>query len=354
MKIIVDIIHPANVHYFKNFIFEMKKQNHEVVITSRDKDVSFELLNAYGLDYIDAGTGTIGKGAIGKLLYLLFSEFFFFRKVLKHKPDIALSFASAPLAHVCWLFSIPHISFDDTEHAKLIKKLYVPFTPLVLSPNSFYDDLGDNHVKFNAYMEMFYLHQENFIADSSVLNLIGVSEGERFTIFRFVSWGAFHDIGEEGLSLEDKVDLVNEARKLGKVFISCEGEFPEELSEFKLDIPSEKLHDALFYASLYIGEGGTTASECAMIGTPSIYINSLPLMGYLQDAAKFDLLFHLVDLSQIIGKMKDVFSTGKGYYESQTNKMVDSKINPTEMLVWLVNNYPESKEALLQKNNPVS
>ena len=58
---------------------------------------------------------------------------------------MALSFGSAPLAIVSWVFRVPHISFDDTEHAKLNKKLYVPFTPLVISPTCFYDDLGKNH-----------------------------------------------------------------------------------------------------------------------------------------------------------------------------------------------------------------
>ena len=68
MKILVDIIHPANVHYFKNFIFQMEKEGHSVKITARNKDVSFKLLDAYNFKYIDFGKGSIGKGAIGKML----------------------------------------------------------------------------------------------------------------------------------------------------------------------------------------------------------------------------------------------------------------------------------------------
>ncbi len=36
----------------------------------------------------------------------------------------------------------------------------------------------------------------------------------------------------------------------------------------------------LAYATLFIGEGATMASECAVLGTPAIYVNSLQL-GYL-------------------------------------------------------------------------
>ena len=37
MQILVDIIHPANVHYFKNFILEMEKEGHSVKITAEIK-----------------------------------------------------------------------------------------------------------------------------------------------------------------------------------------------------------------------------------------------------------------------------------------------------------------------------
>ena len=44
MKIIVDLIHPANYHYFKNFISRMENMGHEICITARDKDVLYDLL----------------------------------------------------------------------------------------------------------------------------------------------------------------------------------------------------------------------------------------------------------------------------------------------------------------------
>ena len=41
----------------------MINEGNSVIITSRNKDVSFELLNAYGLKHIDFGKGTYGGGA---------------------------------------------------------------------------------------------------------------------------------------------------------------------------------------------------------------------------------------------------------------------------------------------------
>lgn len=348
MKLLVDIIHPANVHYFKNFIFHMKDKGNDIRITSRNKDVSFKLMEAYDLDYINFGKGSIGGGALGKMIYLIYATFRFGFLFLKSRPDMTLSFGSAPLAFVSWMFRIPHISFDDTEHAKLNKKLYVPITPLVISPSCFYDDLGKNHFRFNGYMELFYLHKKRFTPNPGVLKDLNLINGESFTLFRFVSWEAFHDIGHKGLSFEERIDLVNEAKKYGKVFVSSESELPKELKEYEIKISPEKLHDVLYYAKLYIGEGGTTASECAMLGTPSIYINTLPLMGYLKDAKAHNLLYHLMDLKTIKSQMVQVYNNPNDFYLKKKEEMLETVIDPTNLLLWIVNNYPESKHKLLK------
>lgn len=350
MKILVDIIHPANVHYFKNFIFKMKEEGHEVIITSRDKDVSFALMDAYEFDYINFGKGTIGGGALGKMLYLIYAAIKFFFLFLRNKPKITVSFSSSALAFVSWLFRVPHISFDDTEHAKLNRKIYVPLTPLVISPTCFYEDLGKKHFRFNGYMELFYLHKNRFQPKQEVIEELGLKVGETFTLFRFVSWEAFHDIGHKGLGLQERIDLVKEAQKFGRVFISSEGELPDELKDFEIKISPENLHDVLFYAKLYIGEGGTTASECAMLGTPSIYINSLPLMGYLQEAQKYDLLYHLVGSNTIIDQMRKVYQKPSKYYRIKRDQMLETVIDPTALLYYIVKEYPQSKTNLLNKH----
>ena len=85
-----------------------------------------------------------------------------------------------------------------------------------------------------------------------------------------------------------------------------------------------------------------------MIGTPSIYINSLPLMGYLKDAKKYKLLYHLNEVDQIKKRMKSIYKSPRSIYESQKNKMLKNIIDPTMFLIWLIKNYPESKDILLR------
>ena len=37
MKVLVHISHPAHVHFFKNAIWNLKRDGHEVKITAKDK-----------------------------------------------------------------------------------------------------------------------------------------------------------------------------------------------------------------------------------------------------------------------------------------------------------------------------
>jgi hypothetical protein len=52
MKILIDMGHPAHVHFFKNTIWELEKRGHQVKVTARDKDVTLKLLEAYGIPYV--------------------------------------------------------------------------------------------------------------------------------------------------------------------------------------------------------------------------------------------------------------------------------------------------------------
>ena len=66
MRIVVDINHPAHVHYFKHFIREMKKRGHDILITASRKEITFRLLESIQLQFVDVGT--YGTSLISKLV----------------------------------------------------------------------------------------------------------------------------------------------------------------------------------------------------------------------------------------------------------------------------------------------
>ncbi|HYW36235.1 MAG TPA: DUF354 domain-containing protein, partial [Balneolaceae bacterium] len=241
MKILIDIGHPAHVHYFRNFYKIMARHGHEIMVTARDKEMTHELLQSYEIPFSSRGKGA--AGAAGKLAYLLKGDAILLRKALSFKPDIFLSFSSPYAAQVSALLRKPHIALDDTEHAKLARLFYRPFSDVILSPESYRGSSGRKQIKFNSFLELCYLHPDYFTPDEKVLETLGVEKDEKFVLMRFVSWQANHDIGHQGLTLENKRMAIEAFSKYATVFISSEEPLPDDLQQYRLPAPAKKIHD---------------------------------------------------------------------------------------------------------------
>lgn len=351
MKILIDIGHPGHVHYFKNFIFEMKRRGHEFIITARDKEVTFDLLEKFNIPYINRGVGK--NSALGKLIYMLKADLKLLSIALKFKPDIYLSFGSPYPAQVSYLLGKPHISLTDTEHALKVQSKFVnPFNSVVITPKSFLENLGSKHIRINCVIEYFYLMRKYFKPSKEIRNYLGVSKDEDYVVLRFVSWNAFHDFGHKGLDIESKLNLIKLLETRFRVFISTEGDLPDQFEKYRMNISPDKMHDVLSEASLFIGESATMSSESVMLGTYAVYINSLPLMGYLLEEQEAGLLKHFNSFEGVLPFIKEKISEPNLKLSSieKSEELKSTYINPTEFLVWFFENYPKSKTTIL--NDP--
>lgn len=349
MRILIEIGHPAHVHYFRNFYSLMKKKNHELLFTARDKEVAIDLLDYYKLPYKKRGKGK--KGLFGKLFYTLVADYFVFKYALTFKPDIFLSFANPYAGHVAFLLRKPHILMDDTEHASLSHRMYKPFASVIFTPTCFYKIMGVKQLYFKSYMELTYLHKAYFSPNKEVYNDLGITPDSKYIIIRFVAWGASHDIGQEYMNENKKIELVKSLAEKMNVFITSETGVPKELEKYKIKIPPHRLHDALAFSTMYIGEGATTASEAAILGVPTIYINSLPLMGYLKEQQKAGILFHFSNEKGALEKAMEVLRNNNGMeYKENSRKLISKKIDLTSLLVWFTENYPGSISVLKNDN----
>jgi len=350
MKIVIDIGHPAHVHYFKNFIKIMKKKGHKFLIAARDKEVTFNLLNYIGEKYISKGKGS--KNIFGKFLYMLKADTIILKHSIKFKPDIFISFSSPYAAQVSFLLGKTHIAFDDTENARFGQFMYIPFTNTILTPSCYSRNLNKRQIRFNGYMELCSLHPNYFSPCPSIWSLLGIPKKTKYVILRFVSWKAVHDIGHSGLHLEMKRKAVNEFSKHAKVFISSEGEMPDDLKQYKINIPPEMMHSVLFYSTLLYGESATMTSECAVLGTPAIFLNNKGLGYTNEEEIKFGLVYNFTESTKdqelSIKKAIELLKTPdvKKGWQKKKEKMLSEKIDVTAFLVWFIENYPESSKIM--------
>lgn len=343
----IDIGHPGHVHLFRPFAKLMKTKGHDILFTCRQKEFEIELLKAADLPFVSFGKHYKSKS--GKIWGLLKFDFLETLQGLRFKPDIFLSHGSIYAAHAAWLLRKPHISMEDTGNMEQIR-LYLPFTKRVLTSYAFHKDLGKKQINYRSFHELAYLHPKYFKADPDIFNILNIDKNEPYVIIRFISWNATHDEGQKGLDLVQKLRLVDLVSREHKVFISAEGDLPTELGKFKIQIPPEKMHDALAFAKLFIGEGATMASECAMLGTPAIYINSMEA-GTIDEQEKNGLLFHFRNGDGVVEKTATLLNKEnlKNEWNIQKQKFLSNKIDLSAFLVWFVEKYPES-EQLMKKD----
>ena len=110
----------------------------------------------------------------------------------------------------------------------------------------------------------------------------------------------------------------------------------------KLNIPVYKIHDALAFASLYIGEGATMASECAMLGTPAIYVNSLAA-GTIEEQASYGLLLSFRSTKGVTEKTLELLKNPqlREDFQIKRNNMLSRKIDLTNFFIELLTLYCE-------------
>lgn len=278
MRILVDISHPAHAHFFHHAIRLWGEQGHAVQIVSRDKDITFDLLNEFGLAHTRIGRAR--KGILGLGIELVERAWGIQQVVRRFRPDVATAIAGTFLVYGCLPGRVPVVVWYDTEHATLSNRITYPLARAVITPRAYQRPAGRHHVRYNGYQELAYTHPDYFTPDPAALEPEGLQPGEPFTIVRLVNWGASHDVGDSGVqNLRDVIDALS---AYGRVVLSSEIALPPDLEDLKLRGPRQNMLHLQAFAQLFFGESATMASECAMLGTPAIFL-STSRRGYIDE-----------------------------------------------------------------------
>ena len=340
-RILVDVTHPAHVHFFRHLIHQLEAAGHRVLVTGRDKDVLVDLAHRYGLEIEVFGKARPGALALGA--ELLYRQSRLGRLVAKFRPSAMMAVAGTFVSAVGRVTGTPTYVFYDTEHARLSNLLAYPFATCVYVPEAYASRIRWRHERYAGYHELAYLHPRRFTPDPSVRALAGLGPEEPFSLVRFVGWQAAHDLGHKGLGDSAKRRAIEALSEHSTVLISSEGELPAELESMRLDLPVERLHDLMASAVLVFGESGTMPSEAAVLGTPGVYINPLRL-GYLEEQERdYGLVFNYrpADIDRAIQKGREILASGdRESFRSAARRLTSDKIDVTDMLFRIATELP--------------
>lgn len=350
MKILIDINHPAHVHYFKNFIREMEGRGHEFRIVNRDSKIINQLLDAYGIKHVIRNKRPEKKGSIASIKYLAGIVAYLIKESISFRPDLYLGFASSACAITASIFRSPSILIDDTEHNTMNHRIYKPLCSSVLTPFFFEKNLGPNQIRFQAFVEQLYLHSKYFKRDTGVAKRLGLKPNN-YAIVRYIAYDAHHDLKAVALTEDDRKKLVDFASEKSRVIISHEKDSCDSFyNDFKIEFAPEEMHEIEANAKFIVSEGATMASECFVTGVPFAYINPLKV-GYINYASKDfpEVAFSGTDLKEI---EKAIEGFNDKYFDSNLlrSNLEKMTINPTDFLIWFVEDFPKSAETM--KQNP--
>jgi len=352
MRIVTEVGHPAHVHYWRNLINLMEVEGHEFKLIARNKESTYQLLEAYGFEYTAIGRNRPTMMAKG--IGMLMDDFNLLRISKKFKPDLFLSSGMPYSGHVSRIMGKPHITILDTEIAGFTINLLKPFCDAIITPSAFQKELPPaTHVNFDGYFELAYLHPKRFSPDPATLEPLGLSEVDRFILVRLSSWDSSHDLSFKGIFQSQKqfLEILERLELHGRVLLTTEVPLPAKFDRYRFKLPVHKIHDLMYYSSLYIGEGATMASEAGVLGTPWIFI-SPETRGYLDDQEKnYGLGRTISDPEEAVNWAEELLSRPAlaREWKEKREKLLQDKIDVTGFLAWFVNKWPESLRICQEK-----
>lgn len=348
-NILVDIGHPGHVHLLHGVAEELKRRGHILHYSVRDIPVAKRLMEHYGMTpWLDLGSKK--DSLVGKAWTVARQDACIMHFVQKHHIDIGLS-CGLVLSQVSQITKMRSYVFDDDddEAEPLVVKYSHPYSTAVFTPDCI-QRKTKQAVYYHGTHELAYLYPKRFVPDPEVLNRACIQGGERFFIMRFVALKGHHDVGQQGLTLNQKEALVELLKSHGRVIITSERAIEPEFEQYRLPVPPEDIHSLMAYSSLFVGDSQTMTSEAAVLGVPALKCNTfagrLSVPNMLEQ--KYDLCYaytpeHFDDMYNNIKQLlaKDPAEL-KAEWQAKRQHMQDEMIDPTGFFV----NYIEKNEGL--------
>lgn len=274
MRVVFDLAHPAHVHLYRHLIGRVQREGGDVLVLTREKDVTVDLCRAYGIPQRVLSRSRPGTAAAAWELLRRTSQVA--AAAFRFRPD-ALVGSSASIGPVGRLLRRPSFVFteDDAAVVPLFAKVTYPFCTWIVTPAALgHEAHGPKHLTYPGYHELAYLHPAHFTPDPAVPRSLGLDAGQPYFLVRFVALRGHHDAGAKGLPLDSARRLVRLLAARGRVLISAEGPLLDEFAPHRLALPPEKLHHLLAFAALYAGDSQTMSIEAGVLGIPNLRCNT--------------------------------------------------------------------------------
>jgi predicted glycosyltransferase len=277
LRVLFDVVHAADVLFFRRPILHLESEGHEFLVLSRHKDVACDLLDEFGIPHRPISTA--GHGIVGLATELVRRTARVAMAARRFRPHAMLGFGGVAIAQAGAALRMPSIAFYDTEQATLQNSITWPLIDRLFVPTSYAAKVPSNRtVRLRGVKELSYLR--NLRPDRDIAMRAGLDPSRDNFFVRIVEWRANHDLGKAGWDEALIRDLIS--RLPGRVHISSERALPADLEPLRYKGRLSHVHHLIGHCRAYIGESATMASEAAMLGIAAIYASD-DRLGYIDE-----------------------------------------------------------------------
>lgn len=286
-KIWIDIEEPKTAIMFNSLITKLEDEGASLLITARDYDSTFQILDDLEINYIKVGRHG-GAKLNGKLkayierlggLYPYISEF---------EPEFFITFSSLEGARISYGLNIPSIGYNDEPRNVHVCKLLFPYIDKIITPEcvpkDWYIRLHANPeklIRYNGIDEIAWLleFQPNFKA----LKKFDIEKGQYIIIRSEPSFASYFlsKLEPEKTLISDFFPQIFKEFPNLKYFIITRTNKQENYLKVRLrDYLQNKniiltrylpnMTNLCFYSALVISGGGTIVRESSLLDVPSI------------------------------------------------------------------------------------
>jgi predicted glycosyltransferase len=358
-RIWIDVEQPKTAIMFKSLFKMFKSEDADILITARNYDSTYKILDDSNVRYTKVGEH--GGAKLEKKLETYINRLKkLFPIIKKFSPDYFVTFLSIEGTRIAYGFNIPSIGMNDEPRNIPVCKLIHPFIGNVITPECIPIELytklcayPEKIIRYNGLDEIAWISEFN--PNPTILEKMDLKKG-KYVIIRTEPTQASY--------LIDKVKP--EETQISKFFPSIYKEFPNYKyfllvrskkqkqfldNELKIYFKEQNviitqylpnIIDLCFYGALIISGGGTIVRESSLLNVPSIEFfpgDSAPQERFLIN--KGFPLEHIRDSKLLVERANEILNKGPSpnrFKKSSFMEKINQFENPNKICFNFVRN----------------
>jgi len=361
-KLWIDIEQPKAAIMLKSLIQKFQKFGAITLITARDYDSTFKIMDENGFDYKKIGEHG-GASLKNKLKTYIDRLDLLFKEVFKFTPDFFITFTSVEGSRISFGLQIPSIGFNDEPRNEPVCKLVFPLLDEIITPNCIpieqYLNIyakKEQLIRYNGIDEIAWLAE--YKPNIKSLDKYNLEKGNYLIIRSEMSYASYliGKLNPHETLIAKFIPKVFEKHPEKKYFLLVRSIEQQEwlynyllskgLNPIKMDQNTNlnsnliitryisPITDLCFYSALVASGGGTIVRESSLLNVPSIEF--FPGETAPQDVFLIKNGFpieHIKEPDKIANRIIEILDEGQknSRFTNEFRKKIEQFENPNEV-----------------------